>query len=200
MKRITTIFLSLFIIVTIQAQPGWTASKENFQFAKKITISESAGKNFRYEMAVRSEGVDTLTGVQFFGIATDSHDRLTSNKFLTIEKRSEQEWTIFTIVGQLPANAANIWFFTDVTTTGTYYFDDISLFLETQPGSWKQLGIRNSSFEDKSPELFAGYAIMKQKSGNPTTSLSEKIFKTGKHSLMITYVEESTPKNLLSGE
>jgi len=200
MKRILAIFLTLLAITAVQAQPGWTAKKENFQFAKKVPVAQSAGKNFRYEMAVRSESIDTLTGVQFFGIATDRNDQLTSNKFSNIEKRTEQEWTIFTLVGTLPENAASIWFFTSVTSAGTYYFDDISFFLEMHPGAWKQLGIPNSSFEENTPEMFTGYAIMKQKSGNPITSLSEKIFKTGKRSLMITYVAEPDTKNLLSGE
>ena len=183
-----------------QAQPSWTAIRENFQFAKKVDIKESAGKNFRYEMAVRSESLDTLGGVRFFGAATDRNDNLISSKFVNIEKRKEQEWTIFTIVGQLPEHTTSVWFFTSVTTAGTYYFDDISLFLETYPGSWKQLGISNSSFEDSSPVLFAGYAIPDQKSNNPKTTLSEKIYKTGSHSLMIKYTDEKEQKNLLAGE
>ena len=200
MKRIVPVFLLLFSFISSQAQPSWKAIRENFQFAKKVEIKESAGKNFRYEMAVRSEILDTLGGVRFFGAATDRNDNLISSKFVTIEKRTEQEWTIFTIVGQLPENTTAVWFFTSVTATGTYYFDDISLFLETQPGAWKQIGITNSSFEDSSPVLFAGYAIPDQKSNNPRTTLSEKIFKTGKHSLMIIYRDEKEPKNLLTGE
>ncbi|MHA4845427.1 hypothetical protein ACX0G7_14740 [Flavitalea antarctica] len=200
MKRIVSIFLFLVAFTQIKAQPSWTAIRENFQFAKKVEIKESAGKNFRYEMAIRSDGMDTLTGVRFFGAATDRNDNLISSKFVNIEKRTEQEWTIFTIVGQLPEKTSAVWFFTAVTATGTYYFDDISLFLETNPGSWKQLGIVNSSFEDSSPALFAGYSISQEKSGNPRTSLSEKIFKTVKHSLMITYTDEKEPRNLISGE
>lgn len=202
MKRIVPVFLLLLIVTGLtstQAQPSEKVIRENFQFAKKVDIKENAGKNFRYEMAVRSD-LDTHNGVRFFGAATDGNDNLISSKFVNIEKRREQEWTIFTIVGKLPEKATSIWFFTAVTTSGIYYFDDISLFLETQPGSWKQLSITNSSFEDSSPALFAGYAISKQKSGNPRTSLSEKVFKTGKHSLMITYTEEKVPGNLLTGE
>jgi len=123
-----------------------------------------------------------------------------SNKFLNIEKRTEQEWTVFTIVGQLPEGTSSIWFYTSVTQAGIYYFDDISLFVEASAGSWKQLSISNSSFEDRSPVMFAGYAVIQQKSGNPRTSLSEKIYKTGTHSLMITYSNEKEPLNLRTGE
>jgi hypothetical protein len=200
MKRIVSIFLTLLTFIISQAQPSWNAIREDFQFAKKIEIKESAGKNFRYEMAVRSESADTLNGIRFFGAATDRKDNLISNKFVTLEKRKEQEWTIFTIVGQLPEHTNAVWFFTSVTATGTYYFDDISLFLETYPGSWKQIGVVNSSFEDSSPALFAGYAIPDQNSNNPKTTLTEKIYKTGTHSLMIKYTEDKEPKNLLTGE
>ena len=200
MKRIVSIFLVLLCFIVSQAQPSGTAIRENFQFAKKVEIKEAAGKNFRYEMAVRSESLDTLGGVRFFGAATDRNDNLISSKFVHIEKRKEQEWTIFTIVGQIPEHTNSVWFFTSVTAPGTYYFDDISLFLETYPGSWKQLGITNSSFEDSSPVMFAGYAIPDQKSSNPKTTLSEKIYKTGSHSLMIKYTDEKEQKNLLAGE
>jgi hypothetical protein len=200
MKRIVSIFLVLLCFIVSQAQPSRTAIRENFQFAKKVDIKESAGKNFRYEMAVRSESLDTLGGVRFFGVATDRNDNLISSKFVNIEKRKEQEWTIFTIVGQIPEHTTSVWFFTSVKAAGTYYFDDISLFLETYPGAWKQLGITNSSFEDSSPVLFAGYAIPDQKSNNPRTTLSKKIYKTGSHSLMIKYTDEKEQKNLLAGE
>ena len=200
MKRIVSIFLPLLCFIVSQAQPSGIAIRENFQFAKKVEIKESAGKNFRYEMAVRSDSPDTLDGVRFFGAATDRNDNIISSKFVNIEKRREQEWTIFTIVGQLPEHTTSVWFFTSVTAAGTYYFDDISLFLESHPGSWKQIGITNSSFEDSSPVLFAGFAIPDQKSNNPRTSLTEKIYKTGKHSLMIKYTDVKEPKNLLSGE
>ena len=151
-------------------------------------------------MAVRSESLDTLGGVRFFGAATDRNDNIISSKFVNIEKRKEQEWTIFTIVGQIPEHTTSVWFFTSVTAAGTYYFDDISLFVENYPGSWKQLGISNSSFEDSSPVMFAGYAIPDQKSSNPKTTLSEKVYKTGSHSLMIKYTDEKEQKNLLAGE
>ena len=54
MKRIVSIFLFLVAFTQIKAQPSWTAIRENFQFAKKVEIKESAGKNFRYEMIIMS--------------------------------------------------------------------------------------------------------------------------------------------------
>lgn len=200
MKRIVSISLILFIVTAIRAQSSKHAISENFQFAKKVEISQSAGKNFRYEMAVHSDKPESLESVRFFGVATDANDKLISNKFLKIEKRTEQEWTVFTIVGQLPEGATSVWFYTSVTQAGTYYFDDISLFVEASPASWKQLSVSNSSFEDSSPVMFAGYAVTQQKSGNPRTTLSEKIYKTGTHSLMITYSNDKEPLNLRTGE
>lgn len=200
MRRIAIIFLITSIVSAIHAQPSPDPVREDFQFSKKIEINQAAGKTFRYEMAVHSDNPDTLAGIRFFGIAADRNDKQISGKFLNIEKRTEQEWTVFTLVGQLPEGTASVRFYTSVTAAGTYYFDDISLFIETRPGSWKQLGVQNSSFEETSPVMFAGYAIVQQKSGNPRTSLSEKIFKTGKHSLMITYSANKEIPNLRAGE
>jgi hypothetical protein len=200
MKRIASIFLMLFVLTAVHAQSSLDFGRETFQFAKKIEISESAGKNFRYEMAVHSDNADSLGGIRFFGVATDVNEKSISDKFVNIEKRAEQEWTVFTIVGHLPKGTTSVSFYTSVTTAGTYYFDDISLFVETYPGTWKQLGVVNSSFEDRSPVMFAGYAVIQQKSGNPRTTLSEKIYKTGRHSLMISYSNEKEISNLRTGE
>lgn len=204
MKRIVTIFLLLIFSLTIQAQSVWTANHEKYQFAKKIPIRDLAGKSFRYEMAVSTGSSDTLSGLKFYGMAADKNDKLFNTRFLNIEKRIEQEWTIYTIVGQVPENAASIWFFTSVTATGTYYFDDISLFIQSYPGSWKQVNLDNPSFENKSSnkssEVFSGYAVKNPKSGNPRTSLSEKVYKTGKYSLMITFSEAKVTSNLIAGE
>jgi len=218
MKRIASIFLSLCVLNSAHAQnhlPAYFAEpsslntmnaanapeiKEKYQFAKKVALGDWAGHAFRYEMAVRSESNDSISGLQFFGAATDKNSNMLPDKFVTIEKRYEQEWTIFTIVGTLPKNTDYVWFFTSVTTSGTYYFDDISLFLENTPGSWKQQGVENASFEDNSNDRFAGYAVMNTGSGNPHTALSDKIFKTGKQSLMITYQEERQFKNVMAGE
>ena len=201
MNRISYIFLLLIIYTTVQAQE---IKQEKYQFAKKISLSDLAGKSFRYEMAVSTGSSDTLSGLKFYGIAADKNDKLFNSRFLNIEKRIEQEWTIYTIVGQVPENAASIWFFTSVTAAGTYYFDDISLFIQPYPGSWKQVNLDNPSFENKSSnrssEMFSGYAIKNPKSGNPKTSLSEKIYKTGKYSLMITFSEEKVTSNLIAGE
>ena len=197
MKRIAYIFLMLIIYTTIHAQE---INHEKYQFAKKIPVSSLPGKSFRYEMAVSTGSSDTLSGLKFYGMAADKSDKLFNARFLNIEKRIEQEWTIYTIVGQVPENAASIWFFTSVTATGTYYFDDISLFIQPYPGSWKQVNLDNPSFENKSSEMFSGYAIKNPKSANPRTSLSEKVYKTGKYSLMITFSEEKGTSNLIASE
>jgi hypothetical protein len=199
MKRIIFTFLVFLIVFSVTAQPAQIAEKEIFQFAKKVTINAPSGKNFRYEMAVRSETGDTVSGIRFFGAAADRNDKLFDNKFFQTEKRTEQEWTIYTIVGRMPENTASVWFYTSVTTTGTFYFDDISLFVESQPGAWKQLDIYNSSFEERSPGIVAGFAIMNQKSGNPKTALSQKIYKTGKYSLMVIYSAEKEPVGFTTG-
>jgi hypothetical protein len=199
MKRIVTIFLASVICLATNAQRARTADKESFQFAKKIVINSAGGQNFRYEMAVRSENGETVPDIRFFGSAADRDDQLISDKFIDIEKRTEQEWTIFTIVGRMPTNTASIWFFTSVTARGTYYFDDISFFVEHRPGSWRQVDIYNSSFEEKAPGI-AGFAIMNQKSGNPKTALSQKVFKTGRYSLMIRNEPEREPSKFISGE
>jgi hypothetical protein len=151
-------------------------------------------------MAVRSTGADKVRAVQFYGIAARKSGELFNDKLLQVEKRTEQDWTIFTLVGRFPEGATDMWFFTSVTSAGIYYFDDINLYIEEARGAWQQADVFNPSFEEKSTEQVAGYAIMNQKSGNPKTTLSQQVYKTGKSSLMITFSEEKIAKHLIAGE
>jgi hypothetical protein len=200
MKKIVSIFLCILIASLSHSQEQWAIDQETFQFAKQVSVAGLKGKNFRYEMAVRSENQDSVPGLVFYGVASGNNGNLSATRFLKTEKRIEQEWTVLTIIGKVPENATSLWFLASVNVAGTFYFDDISCFVEKQPGSWRQLEISNSSFEEGNRDTFAGYLIIKEKSGNPKTALSGKIYKTGKQSLMIRLTNYPDSRNFVSGE
>ncbi len=198
MKKIPVIFLCFIVILGFRTQEARNAQAEMnpyprdsapFQFAKRIAIDPAAGSRFRYEMAVSGDPAIDFSGLKFYGVAANGKKQLQSSRYQTVEKRTEQEWTIFTIEGTLPEGADAIWFYTAVTTPGVWYFDDISLYQERSPGTWKQLNIFNHSFEQQFTGSIAGFAVDKPVTGNPKITITDNMAKTGRHSLMITYSE-----------
>lgn len=199
MKKIAAICLFLSITLTTKAQQRQPVI-DSFHFAKKIPVGLKEGRHFRYEMAVSTNASDDFAGLSFYGVAAKGNNAITTHRFKTVEKRTEQDWTIFTIEGILPGDADEVWFYTSVTKPGTYYFDDLSLYVESTRGSWKQLNIVNHSFEQSAGGEVAGFAVRQSPAGNPKAILSERVAKTGKFSLMITYIESKDATRFAAGE
>jgi hypothetical protein len=200
MKRIAAIFLALIIIRPAIAQQEMRTATKSFRFSKKVSFVNQSGKNFRYEMAVRADEWQNGAGVKFYGISADMNGKPVPGKFEKLEQRKEQEWVIYTIVGQLPASAVSESFYADIPARGTWYFDDINLYVEQSAGSWKQLDVDNASFEEQSDKEFTGFALSQNRSGNIKAALSSEVFKTGQRSLMISFTVQKETIHLAAGE
>lgn len=167
------------------AQTSWYHFAEEFYFVKEISVKTYPGKQFRYEIAVRSNPTDTLSKTRIHGIAAGKgkEDFIKSN--FAIETRKEQEWTIYTIAGIVQEDASRLLFYASVNGNGDFYFDDISFYVEEYRGRWKQLELFNPSFEISKPDIFAGYYVSKRKANGLNVTLSETIYKTGQLSLNV---------------
>lgn len=159
--------------------------RDEFYFIKEIAAKDLRNKNFRYEIAVKSNPGDSLSKVRIRGaaIGSESDDVLASN--YSVETRQEQDWTIYTVIGQVPEGAWRLWFYSAVNGNGHFYFDDISFYVEEQAGHWRQVKVFNPSFEEKNPDIFAGYYVNHRRSPNVETALSTAVYKTGRHSLHV---------------
>ena len=185
MKRI--LLFTLFACTTLSgfSQSQWYYFAEEFYFVKEVPVKEFRGKNFRYEIAVKEAPSDTLSKVRVHGINIGKGKEEYINSDFTVESRKEQEWTIYTIIGAVDEQAFRLWFYTAVNGNGNFYFDDISFYIEKEPGQWKQLALPNTSFESQSRDIFDGYFVSKRGSRTLNTQVSNNVYKTGKHSLEV---------------
>ena len=197
MKRIY--LLSLLACATLSgfSQSQWYYYTEEFYFVKEVPVKEFRGKNFRYEIAVKETPSDTLSKVRVHGINIGKGKEEFINSHFSVESRIEQEWTIYTIVGTVDEQAFRLWFYTAVNGNGNYYFDDIGFYIEMEPGQWKQLVLSNTSFEKQGRNIFDGYYVSKRSSRTLSTQVSNRVFKTGKHSLQVTSSRQQ-PVSLLT--
>ncbi|MBC7827463.1 MAG: hypothetical protein H7122_06950 [Chitinophagaceae bacterium] len=185
MKKTLLFPLFLFFCIISFAQSTRYHFAEEFYFVKEISVSNYKGKQFRYEIAVRSNPTDSFSKIRVHGIASGKgkEDFIKSN--FAIESRIEQEWTIYTIAGQVQDEAYKLLFYSSVNGNGDYYFDDVNFYIEEQPGKWKQLEVFNPSFEIRKPDIFAGYYVSKRRSDGLNVHLSNQIYKTGNLSLNV---------------
>lgn len=187
MKKSAVAFAALFIFLSgfSQSQQAWYHYAEEFYFVKEVPVSKFTGKNFRYEIAVKADPSDTLSKVRIHGIGVGkgSDDFIKSD--FSVESRTEQDWTIYTIIGKVPPQATRLWFYAAVNGNGNFYFDDISFYVEEYAAHWKQLKLYNHSFEEKGQNIFAGYYVSTRKSPTVQTQLSDEVVKTGQHSLFV---------------
>lgn len=198
MKKVHPIFFACFISLSSFAQDAaWYHYAEEFYFVKEVNVADYAGKNFRYEIAVKADPADSLSKVRIHGIGVGKGQDDFINSAFSVESRTEQAWTIYTVVGAVKPEAVRLWFYSAVNGNGNFYFDDISFYIEDTPGHWKQLWLFNHSFEEKSPDIFAGYYVSKRKSASVRTQLSSESVKTGRYSLQVKTIKAS-PSNIIS--
>lgn len=180
-------FLSAIFLFSFgaSAQSQWYYYAEEFYFVKEVPVKEWRGKNFRYEIAVKANPADTLSKVRIHCINVGKGKEDFIHTDFTIETRLEQDWQIYTLAGKVDDNAWKTWFYTAVNGNGEYYFDDISFYIEVEPGQWKQVILPNTSFESRSSNIFEGYYVSMRNSKNLTTRLSNTVYKTGSKALYV---------------
>ena len=187
MKKIGSIFFACVCALVADAQTpaAWYHYAEEFYFVKEVPAASMQGKNFRYEIAVKSAPSDSLSKVRIHGVGIGPGQEHLAGSQFTLETRQEQEWTIYTVIGSVSATTKSLQFYASVNGNGSFYFDDISFYVEESAGKWKQLTLFNPSFEEKQPDIFAGYYVNKRRSVNVQTMLSAEIVKTGQQSLLV---------------
>jgi hypothetical protein len=185
MKKVFPILFACLFTLSSFAQNALYHYPEEFYFVKEVSAKDFSGKNFRYEIAVKSDPADTLSKVRIHGVGVGkgADDFLKSN--FTVETRTEQEWTIYTVIGSVQPDAVRLWFYAAVNGNGKFYFDDLSFYVEEYAGRWKQVPLFNHSFEEKSKNIFAGYYVSTRKSGGVRTQLTDEVVKTGQYSLYV---------------
>lgn len=183
MKKALLFIMPLFFFLSGFSQNTWYHYSEEFYFVKEVSVKSFRGKNFCYEIAVKAKPSDSLSKVRIHGIGVgeDMDDFLNSE--FKVESRQEQDWTIYTVKGNINEEADKLWFYSAVNGNGDFFFDDVTFYIE-EGGRWKQLKLYNASFEEKK-DIFKGYYVSKKFSFTIRTSLTSKVYKTGKHSLHV---------------
>jgi hypothetical protein len=186
MKKVLSIFFASLCAFTSYSQSRASYHyAEVFYFIKEVPTDHLGGVNFRYEIAVKANPLDTFSKVRVHCVGLDKANGELPNGNFNIETRQEQDWTIYTVIGKIDRDAQKLCFYASVNGNGNFYFDDISFYLETRPGNWRQVSLYNSSFEEEDPDIFAGYSISRTKNNRVQTLISKDVVKSGRRALLV---------------
>ena len=190
MKKVLSVLFAAVCVTSSFAQSEKQLLTQEFYFIKEIAVTTYEGQNFRYEIAVQTENPSDIT-IQ--GIPHIQGKKEAQESNFKVETRKEQEWTIYTVIGTVPSKATGISFYAAVNK-GKFYFDDVSFYVEKVPGQWKQIRLYNHSFEETTPDIFAGYLVNKRESGTLKTGLAKDVYKTGNYSLFVEVANDNSKK------
>lgn len=190
MKKVLSVLFAAACAISSFAQSEKQLLTQEFYFIKEVAVSTYTGQNFRYEIAVQTNNPADIT-IQ--GIPHIQGKKEAQQSEFKVETRKEQEWTIYTVIGTVPAKATGISFYAAVNK-GKFYFDDVSFYVEKAPSQWKQVRLYNHSFEETTPDIFAGYLVNKRESETLKTGLNNSVYKTGNYSLFVEVVNDNSKK------
>jgi hypothetical protein len=171
--------------LTALGQSDWYYFPDEIYFVKEVPVKEMRGKEFRYQIAVKSAASDTFSKVRINGVAAGKgKDDFINNSSFTKEQTTENGWTIYTISGTVPQDAWKLWFYSAVNGNGEFYFDNLQFhILEGQ--DWIQLELSNPSFEENNKNIFKGYYVSNRSTPHLKTAVSKTTAYHGESSLQV---------------
>ena len=186
MKKLSFLLALLCCLqLAAYSQSDWYYFPDEIYFVKEVAARDLRGKEFRYQIAVRSAAADTFSKVRINGVAAGKgkEDFLNNSNF-TKEQSSENGWTIYTISGTVPQDAWKLWFYSAVNGNGEFYFDHIQFYIK-EGNDWMQLELSNPSFEEDHKNIFKGYYVNNRQTPHLKTAISKTVFYHGEHSLQV---------------
>lgn len=184
-----TLLYLLVLASAVQArgQQQFPDSQQLIPLSSQIPVQQWQGNKLRYEIAVRSIQAKGLDHLHICARFQGRGKNAAMPASMKLERREEQDWTIFTLAGKVEEEAETISFYAFANDDASYYFDDASCYIADAPAHWTQLMLSNPSFEkDELTASNAGNSLTAQPTGI-VTSISDTIYKTGRHALMIKF-------------
>ena len=185
MKKLFALSLFCCSQLLVFSQSDWYYFPDEIYFVKEVAVKELRGKEFRYQIAVRSAASDTFSKVRINGVAAGKgrEDFLNNANFNKVQTE-ENGWTIYTITGTVPIEAWKLWFYSAVNGNGNFYFDDVQFYIK-EGNDWLQLELSNPSFEENSKNIFKGYYVNNRETPHLKTAISKTTAFHGEQSLQI---------------
>ncbi len=150
-------FLSLFFASNLfsqtTAEPDPPALPATFSvWSQRLDMSAFIGKKYRLHVAIRAEpGSDSAVALAFIRNEYPKGGRgaWTYMDNMASRRVRHRDWKTYTLESIIDSKAPFVGFGCNGFGPGNFYFDDLQLSIEAEPGKWKNITIENRDFEQK---------------------------------------------------
>jgi pimeloyl-ACP methyl ester carboxylesterase len=131
-------------------------SSNSFFFLPVVPVKAFQGRPYRYQISINYVPADTTAHVW---LGTQQQGKREYD-FRQTDRHTERlqpgEWHTYTIEGQVKAGVEKLLFYTSISGNGTFFFDNLSLQVQTPTQTWQAVPITNGDFDHSATPL-AGY-------------------------------------------
>lgn len=154
--KTTFLLLGLFLALHLSAQTPDTDPPPlaaNFSvWSQRLDMSAYVGKKYRLQAAIRAEiGADSSAALVFIRneYPEGGFQKWTYMDNMRNRQVRHRDWKTYTLESTVDQRAPFVGFGCNAFGAGNFYYDDLQLSVEAEPGKWKNIPIPNGNFEQK---------------------------------------------------
>lgn len=129
-------------------------SSNSFFFLPQVPVEQFAGWPYRYQVSIRYVPADTTAHVRLTALQVGKQDFIQTDR--PTERPQPTEWHTYTIQGVIKPGVKKLLFYSVLDGNGTFFFDNLTLDVQTPTQTWQRVPIKNGDFEHSATPL-AGY-------------------------------------------
>jgi len=181
-------FVFFYALSQSPAQADWGAVMQH------ISAKDYAGKNFRFEAAVKVQRIDSIADAEIW-FRVDRLNKKTGFFYNMMDKPIRSgEWKVYSISGRIDKDAEYLAYGGLYHRKGVFYYDAFKLFIETTKGQFEEVKLSDGDFEADTVSLKKSWGFLKGRPGITMNVISSDHF-SGNQSLQInaaSFVREDT--------
>lgn len=144
------ILLMLFLLAGNLALSQTKVYKGFSVWSQRMDMSGYIGKNYRITLAIRAETVGKESAA--YGFIRNEYVKMGPQNWVFMDNMAERPvsdkaWKTYTIQSKVAQKAPWVGFGFLSIGNGSFFYDDVHLSVETEPGIWTPIPIANSDFE-----------------------------------------------------
>jgi pimeloyl-ACP methyl ester carboxylesterase len=131
-------------------------SSNSFYFLPVVPVKAFQGCPYRYQVSIKYVPADTTAHVWLMTQQQGKREYEFKQTDRHTERLQPGEWHTYTIQGQVKPEVEKLLFYTSISGNGTFFFDKLSLHVQTPSQGWQAVPITNGDFEHSATPL-TGY-------------------------------------------
>ena len=154
-KSMKPFFIFLLLLSSFQ---GFAQNELPEQFlgfsvwSQRMDLSQYIGKKYRLTMAIRAEPSDGESAA--FGFIRNEYPKMAARNWTFMDNMNDRpvmskNWDTYTLESTVDKKAPWLGFGFLNLGNGAFYYDDLHLSVETEPGVWSPIPIENGGFENE---------------------------------------------------